>query len=88
LKAILLAAGKGTRLKPITDTIPKCLVKINGRPLLDYWFDILENAGVDDVLVNGYYMAEMTENHINSVRSKYPFKIKFVLENTLFGTGG
>ena len=46
VKAILLAAGLGTRLRPLTDTVPKCLVPIAGRPLLDFWIDQLADAGV------------------------------------------
>ncbi len=41
MKALLLAAGLGTRLRPITDHVPKCLVPIHGRPLLDYWLELL-----------------------------------------------
>ena len=50
VKAILLAGGLGTRLRPLTDTLPKCLVPIAGRPLLDYWVDALaaaDGGGVD-----------------------------------------
>ena len=46
MKALLLAGGLGTRLRPLTDTIPKCLVPIAGRPLLDFWVDRLAEAGI------------------------------------------
>jgi UTP-glucose-1-phosphate uridylyltransferase len=52
VRAILLAAGLGTRLAPITDTLPKCLVPINGKPLLDYWIEQLFNAGIERILIN------------------------------------
>ena len=49
MKAFLLAAGVGSRLRPITDTIPKCMVAIDGQPLLDIWLDAFDRAGVDEV---------------------------------------
>ena len=45
MKAFLLAAGVGSRLRPITDTIPKCMVTIDGRPLLDIWLDAFDRGG-------------------------------------------
>ena len=45
MRALLLAAGIGTRLLPITATTPKCMVMINGKPLLDYWLELLFEAG-------------------------------------------
>ena len=44
MRALLLAAGFGTRLRPITNTVPKCMVPIHGKPLLGYWLDLLLNA--------------------------------------------
>lgn len=55
-KALLLAGGIGSRLRPLTDTVPKCLVEIAGRPLLDYWFDALAAAGIGDVLINTHHL--------------------------------
>ena len=49
MKAFLLAAGVGSRLRPITDTTPKCMLAIDGRPLLDIWLDAFDRAGVDEV---------------------------------------
>ena len=50
-RALLLAAGLGTRLRPITDHIPKCLVPIHGEPLLYRWLDLLCGSGVDEIIV-------------------------------------
>ncbi len=58
MKAFLLAAGLGTRLRPLTDTVPKCLVPVAGRSLLDRWLDNFRAAGVDEVLVNLHHMPE------------------------------
>ena len=49
MKAILLCAGKGTRLRPLTDNTPKCLMPINNKPLLDYWLHDLDLAGIDSL---------------------------------------
>ena len=63
-RAILLAAGLGTRLRPITNNIQKCLLPINGKPLLQIWLDDLSKAGCDAVIVN-------TTININKLRSFY-----------------
>ncbi len=52
VKAVVLAAGLGTRLRPISDRMPKCLAPIAGRPLLQYWLDLLGDAAVRDLLIN------------------------------------
>ena len=76
MKAILLAAGLGTRLKPLTNTIPKCLVPISGRPLLSYWLEKLANLGINEILINVHYLAEQVENYIS--QSPYRDKITIV----------
>ena len=58
MKAFLLAAGVGSRLRPLTDTTPKCMVTIDGQPLLDIWLDAFDRAGVDEVLVNLHHLPE------------------------------
>ncbi len=86
MKALLLAAGRGERLKPLTETIPKCLVPIGGIPLIDIWITTLLNAGIDRILVNTHYLADKVKDHIQ--RSIYSNKIDIVYEPTLLGTGG
>ncbi|MFT2111668.1 nucleotidyltransferase family protein [Marinomonas sp. 2405UD68-3] len=86
MKAILLAAGLGSRLKPLTNTTPKCLVPISGRPLLSYWLEKLANLGINEILINVHYLAEQVEHYIN--QSPYHDKIIIVKENVLLGTGG
>lgn len=63
-EAMVLAAGLGTRMRPITETIPKPLVKIGGKPLIDYALDILANAGVRRAAVNVHYLAEQMVDHL------------------------
>ena len=86
MKAFLLAAGLGTRLRPLTNTIPKCLVPINGKPLLEYWFILFEKYGVDEVLVNLHYLPKKVLAFIQSV--SYPIKIKTFYEPELLGSAG
>ena len=86
MRALLLAAGLGTRLRPLTDTVPKCLVDINGRPLLDYWVELLSNGGVTDILINLHYLPEAVRAYVASCT--YPAKITTVFEDKLLSTGG
>ncbi len=86
MRALLLAAGLGTRLRPITNTIPKCLVEINNKPLLDYWLELLSGAGIQDVLINLHYLPEKVIAHLS--QCTYPIHIATVHEKDLLGTGG
>jgi mannose-1-phosphate guanylyltransferase len=86
MKALLLAAGLGTRLRPITDAIPKCLVPINGKPLLEYWLENLSAVGVDEFLINASYLSEQVEEFVKN--SEYFEKITLVYEEELLNTGG
>ncbi|MBI3396658.1 MAG: nucleotidyltransferase family protein, partial [Spirochaetia bacterium] len=86
MRALLLSAGLGTRLRPITNGIPKCLVPINGVPLLGYWFDLLIPAGVKPLLVNLHYFPDQVLDFINSCPRKAD--IETVHEPELLGTAG
>jgi mannose-1-phosphate guanylyltransferase len=86
MRALLLAAGLGTRLRPLTNTVPKCLVPVHGRPLLDYWLELLFAAGIERVLVNTHWLAEKVEDHV--ARSKWRDRVDLVHERELLGTGG
>jgi mannose-1-phosphate guanylyltransferase len=85
MKAIILAAGLGTRLRPITSTTPKCLVPINGVPLLELWLRDCERAGVDAVLVNTHHLAERVEEFVAARRG---IPVTLVYEPTLLGSAG
>jgi MurNAc alpha-1-phosphate uridylyltransferase len=63
-KAMVLAAGMGERMRPLTATMPKPLVKVAGRPLLDHVLDKLGQAGVPTAIVNVHYLADQIERHI------------------------
>lgn len=62
--AMVLAAGLGTRLRPITDTMPKPLVPIAGKPMIDYVLDALAEAGVEEAVVNVHHLADQMEAHL------------------------
>ena len=83
--AMVLAAGLGTRLRPVTDTIPKPLVEIDGRSLIDHALDRLAMAGVERVVVNIHYKAGMIAEHL--ARRDHP-KIELSEETELLDTGG
>lgn len=86
MRAILLAAGFGTRLRPLTDTTPKCLVPVKGEPLLGNWLRRLSAAGIGPFLVNTHYLAEQVEAFVES--SQFAQRITLVHEPELLGTAG
>jgi mannose-1-phosphate guanylyltransferase len=86
VRALLLAAGFGTRLRPMTYTIPKCLVTIKGKPLLEIWLDRLTHAGINNFLINTHFLSEKVVDYINS--SEYSSKVCLVYEENLRGTAG
>ncbi len=86
MKAFLLAAGKGTRLQPLTFHTPKCLVSICGKPLIEYWFDLFELYGIDEILINTLHLSEKVRDYINS--HSRDLKITLTHEETLLGSGG
>ncbi len=86
MRALLLAAGLGTRLRPLTNTIPKCLVPIHGKPLLGYWLEMLGDAGVQPILINLHYFADSVRDYLNS--GEFSQKISTVYEDRLLGTAG
>jgi mannose-1-phosphate guanylyltransferase len=86
VKAFLLAAGLGTRLRPITDRVPKCLVPIGGRPLLSIWVDICETLGISEVLVNTHYLPEQVREWAAGQLSA--LRVRLAHEPTLLGSAG
>ena len=86
MRAILLAAGLGTRLRPITDTIPKCLVLIHGKPLLQIWLEKLTEVGIGPFLINTHYLHKQVEKFIEE--SEFSEQVELVYEEKLLGTAG
>ena len=85
MKSLLLAAGKGTRLRPLTINTPKCLIKIKDKPLINYWIDQLKINAVEKIYVNTHYLHEKVKKHISSLNEK---NINLIYENILLGTAG
>jgi mannose-1-phosphate guanylyltransferase len=86
LKAFLLAGGHGTRLRPLTDSIPKCLVPIRGRPLLDIWLDLCARSGITEILMNLHAHSQSIAQHLQ--RSGSPVNVRLVHEDRLLGSSG
>lgn len=87
MKALLLAAGLGTRLRPLTETVPKCLVPIRQKPLIDYWFELLLDTGaIERILVNTHWLSDKVRTHVAA--SRWRDKVDLVHEDDLLGTGG
>jgi mannose-1-phosphate guanylyltransferase len=89
MKAFLLVAGRGERLKPLTDTIPKCMLPINGKPLLEIWLEHLERSGIYDVLINTHWLHDKVEEFVvNWSTSHKRMRLKLFYEETLLGSAG
>lgn len=86
MKAFLLAAGVGSRLRPLTDTTPKCMMIIAGRPLLDIWLDAFARAGVSEVLVNLHHLPDVVRRHV--ARRTGPPSVRMSCEPELLGSAG
>jgi mannose-1-phosphate guanylyltransferase len=86
VKAFLLAAGVGSRLRPITDTTPKCMLVIDDRPMLDIWLDAFARTGVDEVLVNLHHLPDVVRRRI-AARTAPP-AVRMFLEPELLGSAG
>ena len=83
---LLLCAGLGTRLKQITTDIPKCLVPIGNRPLLDFWIEHLVSNGIEIVFINTHHFADKVQSFVEN--HPHQDKIILVYEKELLGTGG
>jgi hypothetical protein len=84
-RAMVLAAGLGTRLRPITETVPKPMVKVAGKPMIDTVLDRLAAVGVRDVVVNTHHLAQIIEEHL---KTRADLAIRFSHETDILETGG
>ena len=86
MKAFLLAAGNGTRLRPLTDNVPKCLLPICGVPLLEIWFNNCKAAGITDVVVNAHAQLKAIRRFVAKQQSGV--KVRIAEEQELLGSAG
>ncbi|MEN9301472.1 MAG: hypothetical protein RLZZ254_1253 [Actinomycetota bacterium] len=85
-QAVLLAAGLGTRLGELTKTIPKCLVDVGGKPMLQHWLDKLREVGCSEVFINTHHLAAQVNDFVAGNSAKNT--IRLVHEDELLGTAG
>lgn len=86
MKAVLLAAGEGVRLKPITSTRPKHLIKVAGKPILQYCLESVKNAGLTEAVIVTHYMAEAIEEYFGNGEN-FGLKLSYVQQKAMLGTG-
>ncbi len=87
MKAIILAAGQGSRLRPITNEVPKCMVPINGTPLIDIIIKRFQENGIRDIIVIGGYKCDVLKKHLSASGAKVCFAENYATTNmvsTLF----
>src|SRR5580700_7129334 len=87
MKAMILAAGLGTRLRPLTDDRPKALVEINGRTMLEITLSRLRSFGVREVIINVHYFADMIVDYLRA-NDNFGMRMEISREEILLDTGG
>jgi len=87
MKAMILAAGQGTRLRPLTEDIPKCMISIEGKPILEHTVEWLRRYGVTDIIVNLYYLPDVIKSYFGD-GTKHGMRIAYSREDRLLGTAG
>jgi mannose-1-phosphate guanylyltransferase/phosphomannomutase len=87
MKAMLLAAGRGERLRPLTDTTPKCMLPFEGKPLLEHWMSKLQSFGIREVVINIHHLAGVVVDHFGS-GDRWNIRITYSREPELLGTSG
>ena len=87
MKAFILAAGLGTRLKDLTKDLPKPLLKVKGKSLIEWNILKLKRAGFEHIIINTHYLGDLIEDHIGN-GEKFNLKISYSREEEILGTGG
>ncbi len=86
MEALILAGGKGTRLRPLTDRLPKAMIEIAGKPLLEHIINGLKENGISDLVIVVHFLKEKIINYFGN-GSKFGVKIKYALQENFLGTG-
>lgn len=84
---MILAAGEGLRLRPLTEHTPKALVEVGGRPLIDYAVEAVARSGIEDVVVNLHHLGERIRAHLGDGR-RFGVRVRYSEERVLLGSGG
>jgi len=87
VKAMVLAAGQGTRLRPVTDRMPKALVPVAGRPMIEFALLLLRRYGVREIVINLHHFGAQVEDHLGDGR-RFDVNIRYSHETELLETGG
>jgi len=87
LRAMVLAAGRGERLRPLTDTLPKPMIPVAGKPLIFYTLTYLKNCGIEEVVVNLHHLGDMIQEYVGDGR-QWGLRVFYSRERKLLGTGG
>jgi bifunctional UDP-N-acetylglucosamine pyrophosphorylase/glucosamine-1-phosphate N-acetyltransferase len=86
MKAVILAAGEGVRLQPITSTRPKHLIKVGGKPILEHCLNVVKTSGIEEALIVIHYMGDAIRQYFGDGK-KFGLKIEYVEQKAMLGTG-
>ncbi|MBP1684366.1 MAG: putative Nucleotidyl transferase [Deltaproteobacteria bacterium] len=87
MRAMILAAGKGTRLRPLTESVPKPLVDVAGRPMIAFALQLLRQAGIQDIIINLHHLGHQIRAALGD-GTRYGVQISYSEENPILDTGG
>jgi len=87
MKAMVLAAGRGERLRPLTNQMPKPMIPVAGKPLIHYTLSYLKNYGVEEVVINLHHLGDQIRSYVED-GSRWGLRVTYSLERQLLGTGG
>ena len=88
VKALLLSAGLGTRLRPLTLKTPKCLLKVGNKTILERWIKTLEKLGCESAIINTHYLSNKVEEFIKENHKNWQIDLEIKYEKKLLGTAG
>ncbi len=86
-RAMVLAAGRGTRLRPLTDTTPKPLIPVAGRPFLEHLLEFLRAGGIEDVVLNLHHLGQRIVDHLGD-GARFGLRVRYSWEDPILDTGG